>query len=102
MAMLERKPRSNREGIHSGSSNYTALISSLMKDKHLNQTQQRGQGNQNYNNKEMAETSSDELPQQGYENMNRVPHLFYRQLTYNEQPKVYIFTDTNVQNPSRD
>ena len=43
---------------------HIALTSSLMKDKHLNQTQQIGQfiqriGNHNYNNNVMVETSSD-------------------------------------------
>ena len=44
----------------------------------------------------MVETSSDQLLQQGYKNMTRVPHRFYRQVTYNEQLQAYVFTDTNV------
>ena len=40
-AMLGRKPRSNRGGSHRGSSDYAALTSSTMKDKHLNQTANR-------------------------------------------------------------
>ena len=42
----------------------------------------------------MLETSSDQLPQQGSENMTRVLHSFYRQVTYNEQLQAYVFTDT--------
>ena len=44
----------------------------------------------------MVETSSNQLPQQGYESMIRVPHRFYRQVTYDDQLQVYVFTDTNA------
>ena len=86
--MLYRKPRNNREGSHSGSSNYAASTSPSVKDRHLNHPHQIGHfihriGNQNYNNK-MVEISSDQLLQQGYENMTRVQHRFYRHLKYNE------------------
>ena len=72
-----------------------------MENRHLNQTQQIGQfihniGNQNYNKIEMKETSSDQLPQQGYENMTRVPCRFHRQVTYDEQLQAYVFTETNA------
>ena len=33
----------------------------------------------------MVDTSSDQLPQQGYESMTRVPHTFYRQVTHDDQ-----------------
>ena len=44
----------------------------------------------------MVETSSDELLQQGYENMTRVPCRFYRWVTYDKQLQVYVFTATNA------
>ena len=99
--MLQRKPRSNREGSHSGSSCFAAVTSSSIDNRHLNQTQQIDQfihriGNQTYNNNGMVETSSDQLPQQGYENMTRVPCRFYRQMTYDEKLQAYTFTDTNA------
>ena len=97
--MLERKSRSNREGSHSRSSDIAASTLSSIKDKHLNPTQQIGQsihriGNQNFNNKR-GETSSDQLPQQGYANMTGVPHRFYTQVRYNEQLKACVFTDAS-------
>ena len=60
MAMLERKHRSNREGSHSGSSDYAVSMSSLIENRLLNQTQQIGQfmhriGNQNYHKNEIVE-----------------------------------------------
>ena len=101
MAMLERKPRGIRKGSYSGSSDCAALTSSSMENRHLNQTQQIGQfihriGNHNHNNNEMVETSSDQLTHQGYENMTRVTHRFYRQVTYDELLQAYVFTDTTV------
>ena len=42
----------------------------------------------------MVETSIVQLPQQGCENMTGVLHRFYRQVTYDEQLKAYVFTDT--------
>ena len=101
MTMLERKPRNNREGSCSGSSNYVALTSSSIKDRHLNQRQQichfiDRAGNQSYNNKEMLETSSDQLPKKGHENMTRVTSRFYRQITYDEQLQAYVFTDALI------
>ena len=70
-----------------------------MKDRDLNHAQWIGQfrnqaiekiqriGNQKYNNNEMVEISSDQLPQQGFDkqNITRLPHRFYRQMTYDEQ-----------------
>ena len=44
----------------------------------------------------MVETSSDQLWQQGCENMIRVPCRFYRQVTYDEQLQAYVFTDINA------
>ena len=44
----------------------------------------------------MVETSSDQLLQQGYENMIRVPCRFYGQVKYDEQLQAYVFTDTNT------
>ena len=44
----------------------------------------------------MVETSSDQLLHQGYENMTRVPHIFYRQVTYDDQLQAHLFTDTNT------
>ena len=46
----------------------------------------------------MVETSSDQLPQQGFDkqNMTRMLHRFYRQVAYDDQPEAYIFTDKNA------
>ena len=45
----------------------------------------------------MVETSSNQLPQQGFdkENMIQMPHGFYRQVTHDKQLQAYIFTDNN-------
>ena len=48
----------------------------------------------------MVEKFSDQLPQQGYENMTRVPHRFYRQVTFEEKLQAYAFTDTIVLIPA--
>ena len=46
----------------------------------------------------MIETSSDQLPQQGFDkqNMTRMPHKFYRQVTHDEHLQAYIFTDNSA------
>ena len=44
----------------------------------------------------MTEISSDHLPQQGYERMTRVPHKFYKQVTYDGQLQANVFPDTNA------
>ena len=77
MARLERRPRNGREGSCSGSSGYTVLTSSLIENIYPNQTHQKDQfihrkRNQNYNS-DTVETSSDQLSQQGNENITRVP-----------------------------
>ena len=38
----------------------------------------------------MVETSIDQLPQQGYESMNRVPCRFYRQVAYHNKLQAYV------------
>ena len=48
----------------------------------------------------MVETSSDQLQQQGYENVTRVPHRFYRHVTHDEQLQAYVFTDTSALIPA--
>ena len=46
----------------------------------------------------MVETSSDQLPQWGFDkqNITRMPHRFYRQVTYDKQLQAYGFTDNNA------
>ena len=46
----------------------------------------------------MVETSSDQLPQQGFDKQHiiRMPHGFCRQVTYDEQLQAYVFTDNNA------
>ena len=63
--MLERKPRGNREGGCSGSSDYIALTLLSMGNRQLNQTKQIGQlihriRNQNYNKYKIVETLGDQ------------------------------------------
>ena len=48
----------------------------------------------------MIETSCDQLAQQGYENMTRVPSRFYRQVTYDEQLQAHALTDTKALIPA--
>ena len=51
--------------------------------------------NQNFYNNTVV-TSSDQLLQQSYEGMNKVPQRFYRQVTYDDQLQAYAFTNTNA------
>ena len=44
----------------------------------------------------MVETSSNQLQLQGYENMTRVPCRLCRQVTYDDQLQIYVFTDSNA------
>ena len=57
-------------------------------------------GNQKYNNNKLVETSSNQLPQQGFDtDMTRVSHIFYREVTYDKQLQAYVFTDNNAPVP---
>ena len=99
MAMLERRPKDDREGSNSESSVYAASTSSSIENINTNLTQQIDQfaykKKSNYNSN-MVEISSDQLPQQGYESMTRVPHRFYRQVRYDDQLQAYVIIDTIV------
>ena len=68
--------------------------------KQTNQTQRKQCANQNYYNN-MIQTSSDQLPQQGYESMTRVPCRFYRQVTHDNQVQAYVFPDNNALVPAK-
>ena len=49
----------------------------------------------------MTETSSNQLPLQGYENMTRVPCRFYRQVTYDDQLQACVSINTNTLVPAK-
>ena len=76
MLRLRKRPRNGGEG--SGSIDFAASTPLSTENRYPSQTQQIDQfihkkKNHNYNN-DMVETSSDQLPQQSYESMIRVPH----------------------------
>ena len=68
IALSEGSPRNGREGSCSGSSDYTALTLSSIENRYSNQTQQnksvytQNKDIRTYNNNEMLETSSDQIP----------------------------------------
>ena len=56
--------------------------------------------NQNYYNNKI-ETYSVQLPPQGYESRSRVPHRFYRQVTYDDQLQAYVFINMKALVPAK-
>ena len=104
MTMLERRPNDSGEGSHSESSNYTASTPSFIKNRYPSQIHQVDQflykkRDQNYYNNKV-DSSSDQLLPQDYESMTRVPHRFYRQVTYDDQSQAYAFVDTSARVPA--
>ena len=56
-------------------------------------------GNQTHNNNnEIVEASSDQFPQQGFDKqtMTRMPHRFYRQVTYEQKTTKDMYLRTTM------